>query len=126
MINLLRRMNRAEFFPAVALLRPGSLEAELNSLGIQTYVLPQHRMRNIFAVGQSIAALARILAGENYSLIHGNGFRSHVYAGLAGALSRRPCAWLAHTAEKPSLSGPLIHRIPAAHVIANCQRTADY
>ena len=126
LLNLLRHLDRGRFNPMVALLRPGPLEEDLRALGVRTFILDAHRMRNVVAVGKAILALVNIIRQEKISLIHSNGFRAHVYGGLAAKLAGIPEVWLAHTAEKPGLATSLIRRIPTRHVVANCPRTADY
>jgi glycosyltransferase involved in cell wall biosynthesis len=126
MLNVLRHLDRTRFQPLVALLRPGPLLVDLAALGVQTFVLETHRMRNVWAVGKSIRALTKIIQAEDIRLIHSNGFRAHVYGGLAAKSAGIPEVWLTHTAEKSGLITSLIQTIPTAHVTANCPRTADY
>ncbi len=126
MLNLLRHLDRGRFTPLVALLRPGPLEQDLQTLGVQTFLLETHRMRNVPAVVKAIRALSKIALAEDIRLIHSNGFRAHVYGGLAAKAAGIPEVWLTHTAEKPGLATSLIQKIPTRHIIANCPRTADY
>ncbi len=126
LLNLLRQLERTRFNPLVALLRPGPLEEDLRALGVRTLVLEKHRMRNCLAVGQAIVSLRTIIREENIHLVHSNGFRAHVYGGLAARWAGIPEAWLVHTAEKPGLTTRLIEAIPSRHVVANCPRTAAY
>ncbi len=126
MLNLFRRLDRDQFIPLVAQLRPGPLNDELAQMGVKTFVLPRHRMREVPAVLRTILELRRIIRREGIGLVHGNGFRAHVYAGIAAWLARVPCAWLVHTVEQPSWFTSLMPRIPVARVVANCERTARY
>lgn len=54
MVNTLRGLNRELFQPAVFLLRPGPLAAELQAMAVTVYQLKAHRMRNLFAVASSV------------------------------------------------------------------------
>ncbi|MHB8522001.1 MAG: glycosyltransferase family 4 protein [Limisphaerales bacterium] len=126
MLNLLRHVDRSRFSPSVALLRPGPLADELRAIEVPTHVLPAHRMRDVFAVGRTVRSLARLVQQQGYDLVHSNGFRAHVYGGLAARSARVPEVWTVHTVEKAGPITATVFRIPTAHVIANCQRTADY
>jgi glycosyltransferase involved in cell wall biosynthesis len=126
MLNLLRHMNRQEFPTAVAMLRPGPLEEDLRALGVPAFVFKAHRMRELWKLAGAIRQLYRLIQREGFDLIHSNGFRAHVYGGVAARLAGVPTVWLGHTAEKQGLSTSAILTIPAAHVIANCPRTAQF
>jgi len=126
MNNLLRRLDRSRFTPHVALLRPGPLEKELRAMDVQVHVFPAHRMRQVGKIAQTIWQLKKLIADEHIQLVHSNGFRAHVYGGLAAKLAGIPECWLVHTAEVPHWSTTLIRQIPTAHVQGNCHRTVDY
>lgn len=126
MLHLLRHLDRSRFSPSVALLRPGPLADELRAIEVPTHVLPAHRMRNVFAVGRTVLSLKHIVQRQGCDVIHSNGFRAHVYGGLAARSARLPEVWTVHTVEKAGRITAAVFRIPTAHVIANCQRTADY
>lgn len=126
MLNLLRHLDRRQFTPAVALLRPGSLENDLRELGVAVHLLPAHRMRNLAAVVRAIWTLRQLIRQREIDLIHSNGFRAHVYGGLAAWLAGVPEVWTVHTVEKHGLFMRAVFQIPTAHVLANCPRTADF
>lgn len=126
MVNTLRGLNRELFHPAVFLLRPGPLAAELQAMGVEVYQLKAHRMRNLFAVASSIRAIARTVRRERIRLLHSNAFRGHVYGGLAAKLAGVPEVWTVHTFERPGLFTWAVLKIPSSQVIANCPRTSDY
>lgn len=126
MLNLLRRLDRTRFMPAVAMLRPGPLERDVQELGVPVHSLASHRMRQIFSVGRAIQTLARLIHEHGYHLVHSNGFRAHVYGGLAAWRTGTREIWTVHTVEQPGFSTRAILRIPTTQVVANCHRTADY
>lgn len=126
MLNLLRRLDRSWYEPHVAQLRPGPLTEELEALGIKVHLLPAHRMREIGKAGRTVLALRKLIRQEGIELVHSNGFRAHVYGGLAAWLAGVPECWLVHTAEIPHWSTRLIEAIPTTQVIGNCQRTVNY
>lgn len=126
MNNLLRRLDRTRFTPHVALLRPGPLEQELHAMDVRVHVFPAHRMRQVDQIARTIWQLKKLVEDEDIRLIHSNGFRAHVYGGLAAKLAGVPECWLVHTAEAPHWSTRLIQQIPTTHVQGNCHRTVDY
>src|SRR5262245_63326470 len=90
MLNLLRRLNRQEFAPAVAMLRPGPLREDLQALGVPVFVLPAHRMREMWSVAGAIRKLHHLVQQEGFDVVHSNGFRAHVYGGVAAKLAKVP------------------------------------
>jgi glycosyltransferase involved in cell wall biosynthesis len=126
LLNLLRRLDRERFVPAVAVLRSGSLEKALRELEVEVHTLRPHRMRHALAVARAVGELSRLVAANGYELIHSNGFRAHVYGGLAARRAGVPEVWTVHTVERPGAITTAILRIPTTQVVANCRRTADY
>lgn len=126
MNNLLRRLDRTRFEPHVALLRPGPLAQELKEMDVRVHELPAHRMRELGAVARTIGQLTQLIRQEGIALVHSNGFRAHVYGGLAAWRAKVPECWLVHTAEVRHWSTWAIQRIPTTHVQGNCHRTVDY
>jgi len=126
MLNLLRHLDRSRFQPAVALLRPGPLKDELLAMKVAVHELPAHRMRQLPKVWNAVCQLRELVRREHYALVHSNGFRAHVYGGLAAWRAGVPEVWTVHTVEHPGLSTRAILSIPTAHVVANAPRTADW
>ncbi|MGV3757153.1 MAG: glycosyltransferase family 4 protein [Verrucomicrobiota bacterium] len=126
MNNLLRRLDRARFEPHVALLRPGPLAQELQAMDVRVHEFKAHRMRELGAVTSTIEQLTELIRREGIDLVHSNGFRAHVYGGLAAWLAEVPECWLVHTAEAAHWSTWAIQCIPTTHVQGNCHRTVDY
>lgn len=126
MINLLRHLPRERYRPAVILLRPGPLEAELRGHGLDVRVLHRHRMRNVLAIARAILQIHSLVQSNRLRLLHSNGFRTHPYGGLAARLAQVPEVWSVHAVERPSWSTEVIARLPTSHVIGNCRQAADY
>lgn len=126
MIECLRALDRRRFEPHVIQLRPGPLQGMLEALGVRVHVLRQHRMREVHRIGQAIAQIRGLVHRHQLALLHSNGFRAHVYGGLAALWAGIPEVWTGHTFEQPGLSTRAILAIPTAHVLANCPRTADF
>ncbi|HEY1174191.1 MAG TPA: glycosyltransferase family 4 protein [Verrucomicrobiae bacterium] len=126
MNNLLRRLDRTRFEPHVALLRPGPLADELKAMDVRVHEFKAHRMREVWKIVQTIDELIRLIQREEIDLVHSNGFRAHVYGGVAAFQAKVPECWLVHTAEAPHWSTWAIQQIPTTHVQGNCHRTVDY
>ena len=125
MNNLLRRLDRTRFEPHVALLRPGPLADELKAMEVRVHEFPAHRMREVWKIVRTIDDLIRLIRREQIDLVHSNGFRAHVYGGIAAWRAQVPECWLVHTAEVRHWSTWAIQRIPTTHVQGNCHRTVD-
>jgi glycosyltransferase involved in cell wall biosynthesis len=93
MLDILRGLDRNDYACVAACLMPGPLVDELGALGIRTYVLPPHRIRQPMSFARTLVALARILSRERIELIHCNGDGLLLYGALAGSLRRVPCVW---------------------------------
>lgn len=123
MIECLRELDRSKFSPHVIQLRPGPLEECLREIQVRVHVLETHRMRQIHRVAGAILEIRRIARQEGIALLHSNGFRAHVYGGLAALLGRIPEVWTTHTVEVPSWATTAICAIPTRRVLSNCPRT---
>lgn len=126
MIECLRSLDRSRFRPAVIQLRPGPLETMLREIDVEVHVLETHRMREVHQVAGAIARIASIARRDGIQLLHSNGFRAHVYGGLAAAAAGLAEVWTTHTVEQVHPSTTAILAIPTDHVLANCPRTRDY
>ena len=126
MLHTFRVLDRTRFVPAMVQLRPGPLEAEATAAGAEVFVLKQHRMRNLPAVFQATWRTARLARQHGFGLVHSNGFRAHVYGGLAARWAGIPEVWTGHTYEHPGWETRSILAIPTDFVIANCPRTAEF
>ena len=125
MIECLRELDRRRFVPHVIQLRPGPLEGLLKDIGVRVHVLTEHRMRQVYRVAGAILDIRRLVREQGLRLLHSNGFRAHVYGGIAAPLSGVPEVWTTHTVERPSWSTRAIVKIPTGHVLTNCPRTDD-
>lgn len=126
MIECLRVLDRSRFQPHVIQLRPGRLQQMLEDIGVPVHVLSEHRMREVHHVAEAIGQIRGIVRRNRIALIHSNGFRAHVYGGLAAAWAGVPEVWTTHTVELPTLATSAILSIPTDCVVANCPRTAAF
>ncbi len=126
MMECLRELDRGRYRPLVIQLRPGPLKEMLEGIGVEVEVLETHRMREVHKVAGAIGRIAGIVRRRGIRLLHSNGFRAHVYGGLAAALAGVAEVWTTHTVEQEHPSTSAILSIPTDHVLANCPRTQDY
>lgn len=126
MIECLRELDRQRFQPHVIQLRPGPLEGFLRELDVEVHVLEAHRMREVHRVAAAIWKIRQLVQSHGLRLLHSNGFRAHVYGGIAARLAGIPAVWTTHTVEQPSWHTRAILAIPTAQVLSNCPRTDDY
>lgn len=126
MIECLRALDRSQFEPHVIQLRPGPLEALLGEIDVRVHVLRHHRMREVHRIVEAIGQIRALTHRHGLRLLHSNGFRAHVYGGLAALWAGVPEVWTGHTFEQPGWSTRAILAIPTRHVLANCPRTADF
>jgi glycosyltransferase involved in cell wall biosynthesis len=93
MLDILRGLDPNDYACVAACLMPGPLVDELGALGVRTYVLPPHRIRQPLTLARALVALARILFRERIELVHCNGDGLLLYGALSGSLRRTPCVW---------------------------------
>lgn len=126
MLNLLRHLDRSRCEASVVMLRPGPLRADIEGIGLKVHELKSHRMRQLPAVWRAIKEIAGLIRDHQIDIVHSNGFRAHVYGGIASRRTRIPEVWTVHTREQAGLFTNLVLRIPTSHVLANAHRTADW
>ncbi len=126
MLECIRALDRREFEPHVIQLRPGPLEELIREAGGIPHVLPLHRMRAVHKVAGAIWQIRQMTRQHRIRLLHSNGFRAHVYGGLAAKLAGLPEVWSTMTVESSALSTRMILRIPTRKVLAICPRTEKF
>lgn len=125
MIECLRVLDRSQFAPHAILLRPGPLAAELQALAVPTFVLPPHRMRNLFGVARAVWNLRRLVRERGFRFLHANAFRAHAYSGLVRKFDGIPNVLTVHSPENPGLFTKALLALPVDAVLANCTATAE-
>lgn len=82
-------------FPQVLVPAEGSLARSLRARGVRVHVLPLPRIRAAGAprVALALHRLLRLVDRLGIDLLHTDGPRNTVYAGLVGRLRRRPVVW---------------------------------
>ncbi len=126
MIHHCRLLDRSRFTPAAVLLRPGPFEKELKAVGTETYVLQQHRRRNVVAVMRAVVQIARLAREQGFDLLNSNVFPAHLYGGWAARLAGIPAVGTFHTVEHPGLLTTATLAIPISHVVANNPKSTQF
>lgn len=126
MLNTFRVLDRQRFRPGVIQLRPGPLEQEVRESDADVWVLRRHRMREWHRMLQAVVQIRSLIRREGIALIHSNGFRAHLYGGLAARWAGIPEVWTNHAVEQDNFLTRLICSVPTHQIIANCTRTGDY
>ena len=95
-------------------------------MGVRTFVLKKHRMRDLLGVGGAVRSICRLTREHDLRLYHCNGFRAHAYGGLARCFTEAPNVVTVHSPEPPGLFTRALLSLPANQVIANCTATAEH
>ena len=104
LLDIVRHLDPRQYRCVVVCLFPGALTDALNDLGVRTYVLPPHRIRQPVRLARTLRGLARIVADERADLVHCNGDTLLFYGFLAATLRWQvPCVW--HVYEPVATTG---------------------
>lgn len=121
LLALLEGLDRSRWSPAVVVPAEGAVSARCRALGLPVHVIPLPGLRRPSpAVPRGIAALRDLTRRTGAALLHANGSRAMLYAGLAGRLSRRPVLWHVRVADCDPLLDRLLARL-ASRIIVNSQ-----
>lgn len=110
LLGLLEHLDRARWAPIVVAPSEGAIATRCRALGLSVHVIPLPSVRRPHpAVIGAVLALRRLIRGVGACLVHANGSRAMLYAGLAGRLARRPVVWHVRIAERePALDAVLL------------------
>ena len=93
--QLIKRLDRAHFEPVVVCPGKGPFCDLIEQLGTE-YVLvdiPRFRGFGLFLLPRSVRDLQRLIKATRADLVHANGSRCMIAAGLAGLFARTPVLW---------------------------------
>ena len=101
LLALMRHLDRQRYAPLCLCPAEGSMTAAVRQAGIPVRVVeqPQLRLGSGVAIGRAVRNLYRVVRRERIQLIHANGSRCMLYAGLAGKLARVPVVWHVRVTE---------------------------
>ena len=118
LLTLLKGLDRSRWVPVVVVPSEGTVAAEARALGLPTHVIPLPGLRWPGpAVFRSVAALGRLARETGASLLHANGSRAMLYAGLAGRLVGRTVVWHVRVADPDHLLDRLLVRLARAVIV---------
>lgn len=101
LLGLLERLDRSRWSPIVVVPSEGEVGSRCRALGLPTHVIPLPSLRRPRpAVFRSVTAVRRLIRESGASLLHANGSRAMLYAGLAGRLAGRPVIWHVRVADR--------------------------
>ena len=93
--HLVSRLDRREFRPVVVLPHAGSLSERLREHRVDVHFINLARISpsNIFKIIQAERRLLSLMDQERVDILHTDGPRNTLYAGLAGRLKGKPVLW---------------------------------
>ena len=93
--HLVSRLNRREFRPIVVLPQAGSFSGRLveHRVDVRLIELPRIAPSNILRIIQAERKLLSLIDQEGVDILHTDGPRNTIYAGLAGRLKQKPVVW---------------------------------
>ena len=108
---------------AICFLTPGSLVAEVRSLGYQAIVIPSGRVRNIFSYLRTVLGIRRWIKENRVVYLISWMEKAHLYVFAAAALTGVPAAWWLRSIDPKSRMLRWIDRLPADRTVA-CSHAA--
>lgn len=104
MLNLVNGLDRSRFTPEVVFLEDGPFVKEVTDSGIEAHVIDAGRVRQLLKGRRAIAELVRLIKSRGVHIVHTWNAKSHVYGGLAAAVSRVPSVYHLQGVPKPTFS----------------------
>lgn len=124
LLALLKGLDRSRWAPVVVVPSEGAVAAGARALGLPTHIIPLPSLRRPGpAILRCVATLRRLVRELDIALLHANGSRAMVYAGLTGQLAGRPVVWHVRVADRDHLLDRLLVRLARA-VIVNSKAVA--
>lgn len=124
LLALLQGLDRARWNPTTVVPMEGPVAARCRDLGFPAHVVPLPSLRRPGgAAVRSVLGLRRLARTTGACLLHANGSRAGLYAGLAARLVRRPAIWHVRVADPEPLLDRLLVALARA-VIVNSHAVA--
>ena len=120
--EIISRVDRARFVPALAALSPGRWPELVRATGTAAYSFPRSRLRSPRNLLALVFGLRGVVRRERAALIHASENSALLYASLAGCLTRTPVIWHIHSPLRPRARSELavarlLRHVPPAHVV---------
>ncbi|MDP2939657.1 MAG: glycosyltransferase [Candidatus Omnitrophota bacterium] len=105
LLNLLERLDKEKFEPIVVCPTEGSLVKRLKELNIEVKIIQMKSLKrfNISSFIKSVLGLRKLIRDRNIDLIHANGSRACLYAGIAAKKKNVPLIWHVRVADSDAL-----------------------
>ncbi len=119
LLMLLGALDRVRWAPIVVVPAEGMVARRCRAMDIPIHVVPMPTLRGLgFRLLHGVLAFARLMRDTKVALVHANGSRAMVYAGLASMWVRRPVIWHVRVAESDGRLDRVLFRL-ADRVIVN-------
>jgi glycosyltransferase involved in cell wall biosynthesis len=125
LLALAARLDRDRVRPIASVPAEGEMAERLRALGVPVTVLPLPPLRpwTVLAASQALRRVRDVLDQARVALVHAQGPRGALYAGLAVRGRPVPLVWHARTADPDRWLDPLLVRL-AHTIVANSGATA--
>jgi len=120
--ELIERVDRTRFVPALACLSPGRWPELVRARGTPAYSFPRARLRSARNLVGIVAGLAGVIRSRRIDLVHASENTALLYATLAGRLCGTPVLWHIHSPLQPRARSEravaaVLRRLPPAHIV---------
>jgi glycosyltransferase involved in cell wall biosynthesis len=120
--ELIGRVDRERFVPALACLSPGRWPELVRESGTAAYSFPRSRLRSPRNLMALVSGLRDVVRREQAVLIHASENSALLYASLAGRLTRTPVIWHIHSPLQPRARSEravarILRLVPPAHIV---------
>ncbi len=118
-LTLLEALDRSRWAPVAVVPAEGMVAQRCRTRGIPIHVVPMPPLRCPGPrLVRSVVSLGRLIRGANAAVVHANGSRAMVYAGLAAKWVGRPVVWHVRVADSDGWLDRVLFRL-ADRVIVN-------
>ncbi|HZS94018.1 MAG TPA: glycosyltransferase family 4 protein [Chloroflexota bacterium] len=119
LLGLLEALDRARWAPIAVVPAEGVAAQRCRTMDIPVHVVPMPTLRRPgLTLIQSVVALSRLMAKTHAFVVHANGSRAMVYAGLAAKWAGRPVVWHVRVADSEGWLDRVLFRL-ADRVVVN-------
>ncbi len=120
--EIIGRVDRTRFVPALACLSPGKWPELVRSGGTAAFSFPRSRLRSPRNLMALVLGLRDVARREGVALIHASENSALLYASLAGRMTRRPVIWHIHSPLQPRARSEravarVLRFLPPAHIV---------
>ncbi len=118
--TLAEHLDRRRFQPMAWFLRPGSLVEEMRAKGIDVFLTPITRLRDLANVWRTVQTGRQFILGEGIRLVVSSLGYGHIYGGLAAWRAGVKAIWWQHgIASAKNWVDRIASRIPARLIITS-------